>query len=363
MYHLSLFHFLNKNFDNTFVINPLITKCNKNVDIRKVKNDKKDALSIAKIGKFQNIKLSQGVSLDVFLLRSLVREYYKLTDTCSIFKKKLSADLRVIFPGYSTVFSNVTSLSSIAILSNYPSPKSVLDAPKDDILDILINKSRKGLAWAEKVYSKLYIVASDAAVIGLPLSGISFKIASNLSIINTLETETNNLINEIKSLIKSTDFPKQVRTNIELLKSIPGIGELTAITLVAEIGDINGFIKPKHLVAFFGIDSSVNESGKFKGNQNKISKRGTRIGRRALYAVALASIRKTRNGVPINKVLLDYYETNLNGKKAKVALVAIMHKLLNYIFAVLRNQEPFKLRDPKIHKQMFLENKATANAA
>lgn len=207
VYHLSLFHFLNKNFDNTFVINPLITKCNKNVDIRKVKNDKKDALSIAKIGKFQNIKLSQGVSLDVFLLRSLVREYYKLTDTRSTFKKKLSADLRVIFPGYSTVFSNVTSLSSIAILSSYPSPKSVLDAPKDDILDILINKSRKGLVWAEKVYSKLYIVASDAAVIGLPLSGLSFKIASNLSIINTLEAETNNLINEIKSLIKSTNFP------------------------------------------------------------------------------------------------------------------------------------------------------------
>lgn len=363
VYHLSLFHFLNKNFDNTFVINPLVTKCNKNVDIRKVKNDKKDAVSIAKIGKFQNIKLSQGVTLDIFLLRSLIREYYKLTDTCSIFKKKLSADLRVIFPGYSNIFSNVTSLSSIAILSNYPTPKAVLDAPKDNILEILINKSRKGSLWAEKVYSKLHSVANDAAVIGLPLSGLSIKITSNIALINAIESEIHNLINEIKSLIKSSDFPKQVRTNIKLLNSIPGIGELTAITLVAEIGDINDFIKPKHLVAFFGIDSSVNESGKFKGNQNKISKRGTRIGRRALYAVALASIRKNRNGVPINKVLLDYYQTNLDGKKAKVALVALMHKILNYIFAVLRNQEPFKLRDPKIHKQMFLENKALADAA
>jgi len=145
VYHLSLFHFLNKTLDNVFVINPLVTKCNKNVDIRKVKNDKKDALSIAKIGKFQNIKLSQGVNLDIFLLRSLVREYYKLTDTCSTFKKKLSADLRVIFPGYSTVFSNVTSLSSITLLSRYSSPKAVLDAPKDEIIDILISKSRKGL--------------------------------------------------------------------------------------------------------------------------------------------------------------------------------------------------------------------------
>lgn len=363
VYHLSLFHFLNKNLDNVFVINPLVTKCNKNGDIRKVKNDKKDALSIAKIGKFQNIKLSQGVSLDIFLLRSLVREYYKLTDTCSTFKKKLSADLRVTFPGYNTVFSNITSLSSISILSKYPSPKAVLNAPKADILEILINKSRKGLVWAEKTYSKLYTVANEATIIGVPLSGLSIKITSNITLINAIDSEICNLLKEIENLLNLSNFSKQIKKNIELVDSIPGIGRLTATTLVAEIGDIDGFIKPKHLVAFFGIDSAVNESGNFKGTQNKISKRGTRIGRRALYAAALASIRNDCNGVPINKVLLDYYQTNLKGKKSKVALVAIMHKILNYIFAVLRNQEPFELRDPKIHKQMFLENKAIANAA
>jgi len=132
---------------------------------------------------------------------------------------------------------------------------------------------------------------------------------------------------------------------------------------MAEIGDIDGFIKPKHLVAFFGIDSSVNESGKFKGDDNKISKRGTRIGRRALYAVALASIRRNCNGIPINKVLLDYYQINLKGKKPKIALVAIMHKIINYIFAVLRNQTSFEQRDPKIHKQMFLENSSLNKVA
>lgn len=135
VYHLSLFHFLNKNFDNTFVINPIVTKCNKNVDIRKVKNDKKDALSIAKIGKFQDIKLLQGISLDIFLLKSLVREYYKLTDNCSTYKKKLSTDLRVIFPGYKDVFSNVISNSSLAILSDYSTPESLLNVPKDRIFN------------------------------------------------------------------------------------------------------------------------------------------------------------------------------------------------------------------------------------
>ncbi|SFU82775.1 Transposase IS116/IS110/IS902 family protein, partial [Clostridium sp. DSM 8431] len=87
-----------------------------------------------------------------------------------------------------------------------------------------------------------------------------------------------NLLNEINILIESSEFSESIKKNIELIDSIPGIGRLTAITLIAEIGDINGFIKPKHLVAFFGIDSSVNQSGKFQGNQCKISKRGTRIG-------------------------------------------------------------------------------------
>lgn len=358
VYHLSLFHYLNKNFDNAFVINPLITKCNKNSDIRKVKNDKKDALSIAQIGKFQNIKFSQNVSLDIFLLKSLTREYYKLTDTCSNFKKKLSADLRIIFPNYNTIFSSITANSSIAILSAYPTPQAVLDTPKKEILELLIKKSKKGLTWSEKIYNKLIETANEATIIGLPLQGLSIKITSSINIIAALELELNILLKEIKAFINSNNFPESIKRNINLIDSIPGIGYLTAITIIAEIGDIKNFAKPKHLVAFFGVDSSVNESGKFKGNQNKISKRGTCIGRRALYAVALASIRKTRKGIPINYVLLDYYQNNLKGKKAKVSLVALMHKLLNYIFAVLRNQESFELRDPRIHEKMYLNNVA-----
>ena len=363
MYHLSLFHYLNNNFDNTFVINPLVTKCNKNVDIRKVKNDKKDALFIANIGKFQNIKLSQTNNLAIFLLKNLVREYYKLTDTCSTFKKKLSADLRVIFPNYNTVFSDSTSNTSLEILSNYPTPKSVINAPKEDVIKILIEKSKKGVTWSENIYLKLISIAKEANIIGVPLSGLAIKISSSLVLIKAFESQIEDLLNEINTLIESSEFPESIKENIELINSIPGIGRLTAITLIAEIGDIDGFIKPKHLVAFFGIDSSVNQSGKFLGDQSKISKRGTRIGRRALYAVALASIRRSRAGIPINKVLLEYYQVNLKGKKAKVALVAIMHKILNYIFAVLRNQTPFEQRDPKIHKQMFLENKHLHNVA
>jgi len=66
-----------------------------------------------------------------------------------------------------------------------------------------------------------------------------------------------------------------------------------------------------------------------------------------------------RNGEATNHVLLKYYKENLNGKKAKVALVAVIHKLIKYLFAVLRNQQEYQVRDPKLHQIMFLKNKNT----
>lgn len=58
-----------------------------------------------------------------------------------------------------------------------------------------------------------------------------------------------------------------------LLLSIPGVGEVTATTILAEIGDIKRFPSVKQLAAFAGTDPSVFQSGKFNSSHNRISKR------------------------------------------------------------------------------------------
>ena len=360
VYHLSLFHFLSQNELEVFVINPLITNSNKNKDIRKVKNDKKDALNIAKLGKFEDIKAYSSFDISVFTLKSLCRDYYKLVDTRSVYKKKLSADLRIIFPGYNSVFSDITGITSINILKSYQLPESILNAPKDDIIALLGASSRKGMDWCIKTYNKLIKAAKNATVIGIHSPSFSIKILGNISIIESMNEQINILMAQINNIVKGDELDESFKHNIKLLESIPGVGFLTAVTLMVEIGDFNNFIKPKQLVAYFVLDPSVNESGKFKSDKEKMSKRGTRFGRRALYAVALASIRSKRNGQANNKVLLDYYQNNLKGKKKKVALVAIMHKLVNYMFAILRDQKPYEQRIPKLHQQMYLKNKLVA---
>lgn len=251
VYHLFLFHFLcDKKFD-VFTINPLITNSNKNSGIRKVKNDKTDALSIAKTYKFQDIKLSSKFDSSLYSLKSLCREYYNVTDTKSTYKKKLSNDLRLIFPGYSNIFSNITSKTSIEILKFHPMPNDILSAKKDDLLNILL-MSKKGIAYAEDKYSKLISAAKSAKIIGIPSANIYMKLISPINIIENFEFQIKLILSEIQKLLSSNQIPQSIVANIKLLQSIPGIGELTAITIISEIGYITNFTKAKHLVAFFG---------------------------------------------------------------------------------------------------------------
>jgi len=356
IYHLSLFHFLKNKKLEVFLINPLITNSSKNTDIRKEKDDKKDSLSIARLGKFQEIKAYSYFEPEIFSLRSLIRDYYKQVDIRSIYKKKLAADIHLVFPGYKNIFNSMTSKTSLKILKKCPAPQALLCADKDELINILSSYSKRGMVWANTKYSELIKVAEEAEIIGFIVDGLITRIINNITMIETLNEQIETILLEISNTVNSEDFPDDIKHNIKLLDSITGIDFISAVSLISEIGDYKRFSKPKKLVAHLGVDVSVNQSGKFKGTNNKMSKRGSKVARRVLFSAAIASIRNKSNGEPVNKVLKDYYEENQGNKAKKVALGAIMHKIVNYIFAVLRDQNEYIERSPKIHKQMYLLN-------
>jgi len=104
---------------------------------------------------------------------------------------------------------------------------------------------------------------------------------------------------------------------LELLQSIPGIGLISAVTILAELATFQPFSKPGKLVAYFGIDPSVMQSGEFTGTQNKMSKRGSRLLRRVLFTIALANIRTKRDKTACNPVLMEYYKNNSRASPRK----------------------------------------------
>jgi len=151
-----------------------------------------------------------------------------------------------------------------------------------------------------------------------------------ISMIKTLEENLEKVLKAIRSLIiedMAKDMPMLALT-LELLQSIPGIGLISAVTILAEIGDFSAFSKPGKLVAYFGIDPSVMQSGEFTGTQNKMSKRGSRLLRRVLFTIALANIRTKRDKTACNPVLMEYYKNKCQSKPKKVALGLLCVSLL-----------------------------------
>ena len=85
IFHLPLFFFLKSNDLKGFVLNPLCVHSTKNFDLRKVKNDAKDAESIARLAKFQDVKYSLVPEPQILSLRMLLREYYAISDMLTEF--------------------------------------------------------------------------------------------------------------------------------------------------------------------------------------------------------------------------------------------------------------------------------------
>lgn len=78
------------------------------------------------------------------------------------------------------------------------------------------------------------------------------------------------------------------------------------------------------------------------------------MARKILYNLAIDSIKSFRNCVPANSVLLAYYKKLTQSKPKKVGIYAIIHKLIDHFFAILRDKKTFELRLSETHKNLYL---------
>ena len=144
-----------------------------------------------------------------------------------------------------------------------------------------------------------------------------------------------------------------------------GVGFLSAVVLIAEMGSFDLFSSPKKLYAYFGLDPGVNDSGKLNGDRVHMSKRGSSLARRILHMIAINNLKMDKGTkAPINPVIYDYYIRKCVNKKKIVAVGAVMHKICNIIFAMLRDNKPFELITPEEHCERYAEKRpGSANIA
>jgi transposase len=123
------------------------------------------------------------------------------------------------------------------------------------------------------------------------------------------------------------------RENEDLLKSVPGVGNATARTLLADLPEL-GTLDRRQIAALVGVAPFNRDSGTWRGKRMIWGGRGSV--RATLYMATLVASRR-------NPVIATFYRHLRNtGKPAKVALTACMRKLLVILNAMLRDQRPWQ---------------------
>lgn len=347
-YHRILETYLRDSKIKVIVINPLQSGSIKNLSIRKIKNDRIDAKRIAQLYLLKMLRSNAEDSNITATLKDLTRQRSDIISERVKFTNKLTAVLYQGFPGFNKVFSCLKTKSALAVLSHFPGPQEISSADYDSIAQTIATAAGK------KVDSK-YAINKTNLLIEISTEALHIRVnrgsfSTLISLFAKMLIQIQSAIDQIESQIFET-AQQDLRFwhSVNLLASIPGIGQYAAIVILSETGDFSRFKKAKQLVAFAGIDPAIKQSGTSIYTHNKISKRGSPYLRNILDTCTHVAIHKGKNHQPGNPILATYYEEKHRAKPANVAMCACVHKMLGYIFSVLRNQKPFELRTPEEH--------------
>ena len=149
-----------------------------------------------------------------------------------------------------------------------------------------------------------------------------------------LDKDIEQLIKAINEHIKQQPNLQQQR---ELLESIPGIGERTTAVILAFYTDTCRFDNARQAAAFAGLDPRQHQSGSSVKGKPRISKVGHAFLRKALYMPAMVTLYKTTWGKRFKDRLANA------GKPPKLIITAMMRKLIQVAFGVLKSNKPFDL--------------------
>lgn len=163
----------------------------------------------------------------------------------------------------------------------------------------------------------------------MPNESSIMRIKERIDLSNQQEKEINK---EIRDLVKEND---NLKKTVSKMVSIPGLGDLTAVTILAETNGFELIKNKRQLVSYAGLDVKEKLSGTSVKGKPKISKRGNRYLRKAMYFPALAAIRVDQKYKNVFTRLVSKH-----GLKLKAA-VAVQRKILELSFIIFKNQSNY----------------------
>lgn len=237
-------------------------------------------------------------------------------------KNKIHRWLSIYFPEYEKIYSSIDSKSGFLLLKETPLPKDIVELGSEGIVErwkqtklraVGLDKAKKLEEAAKKSIGCKNITSSARFEIKLLIEDYEYK-----------QNQLNSITEELNKLCEKIPMIKEIA-------EIKGIGIATAISFVAEVGDIRRFKSAKQVQKYAGLALKENSSGKHKG-LTRISKRGRKKLRTILFRATIPLIGFNKE---FSSIYNYYIERKDNPLKKKQALTAICCKMIRIFFTIL----------------------------
>ena len=325
-YWMALYSFLVAKGYPVAVINPVQVKAVRKLKgLDRVKNDRIDAGLIAetlRIGQYDETRLATD---EVASLRSLSRYLQSLKGELAEVKTQCVCLMDAYFPEYDGIFSDMFGAGSRAVLSKSPLPFELARRRSDSLSRDIAEASRRG-SRSDGYAARVKEAARSSIGVRLGQEAASFQVKSLVRQMEFIDSECAQVEARIRALLDAIE---------PLVLTIPGVSYVTGAQIVSEIGDVSRFRNAAALVSYAGLNSSVNQSGKFDSGGGPITKHGSPYLRRALWLAA----NRARQFDPGLRAFYD--RKRAEGKPHRVAVTAVARKLCHIVFAVMRDRRPY----------------------
>jgi transposase len=308
------------------IFNPLKTNRFRDFYIQWRKNDERDAIALAHLLRLGERQPYYPLATHLRTLKQLVRHRGLLVQARARMKNQLRAILDEVFPEYQprSLFSDVFGNTSLALLSQYPTPAHLTQLDEVE-LDRFLSQHSRGRIKAPR--AQLILETAHHSV-GSPAASEAYAaiLPAFVASYQALTAQVDQCTAQLEAQLDQID---------QTLTTIPGLGTVLAATILSEIGDVQRFPSADHLVSFCGLALSEHQSGQSR-QRGFLSRRGSARLRSAFYQAALVAVKYDPH---IN----DYYQRQLKrGRAKRSALLAAARKLVRICYALLKSGQPYQ---------------------
>ena len=312
------------------VVNPYQMKKYGDVEIRKAKTDKKDALRIATFALEKSYKLVPYSSMEEKYedLKFLSRQYQQRISFVSTLKVQLINMLDQTMPGITKILAlksrDPEKCALLLFIKRYKSFDEIQRIGKTRFLSTYATLMKKTPdRYAPKKGLEIYELARDSITTRGEDPYIWSAQNQCVDLLATAQNAADEIITQMQNIAETIPEYK-------VLRAMNGVGDRLGPVILAEIGDIRRFHSAKALNSFAGNDAPPYQSGQFESRNRHISKRGSSALRKACFEVMQALKLTKPQDDPVYQFILKKEQ---EGKPYNVAKMAGVNKFLRIYYA------------------------------